>query len=153
MPATLQCIVLDCPEPVVLANFYQELLGGEVDRPDPRWRIDQDFSTLHVAGLVLGFQRSADYEPPQWPDPAHPQQFHLDFEVDDIEAEQRRVVGLGATLLRDHIGEDGYGFRVYADPVGHPFCLCHNKGVIWSDQAPIWPNRDRSGEPGGVEDS
>ena len=123
MPATLQCIVLDCPEPVVLANFYQELLGGEVDRPDPRWRVDQDFSTLHVAGLVLGFQRSADYQPPQWPDPAHPQQFHLDVRVDDVDAAEPAVLALGATRLPGEGTGGGDNWRVYADPAGKPFCF------------------------------
>ena len=71
-----------------------------------------------------------------------PKQFHLDFEVDEIESEQRRVLDLGATLQQDFIGPDGYGWRVYTDPIGHPFCLCRNKGVIWTDQGPIWPKRD-----------
>lgn len=46
-------------------------------------------------------------------------QFHLDFEVDDIEAEHRRVQALGAALLRDCVDADGHGFRVYVDPAGH----------------------------------
>ncbi len=41
-----------------------------------------------------------NYHPPQWPDSEHPKQFHLDFEVDDIEAEQSRVLTLGASLHR-----------------------------------------------------
>jgi hypothetical protein len=45
-------------------------------------------------------------------------------------------------MQRDCIGPDGYGFRVYADPIGHPFCLCRNEGVIWTDQGLIWPKRD-----------
>lgn len=44
------------------------------------------------------------------------------------------VLALGATLQQDSIGPDGYGWRVYTDPVGHPFCLCHNKGVTWTDE-------------------
>ena len=43
---------------------------------------------------------------------------------------------------RDSIGPNGYGFRVYTDPIGHPFCLCRNKGVTWTDQTPIWPKRN-----------
>jgi len=66
---------------------------------------------------------------------------HLCIEVDDIEAEQTRVLALGATLKQDSIGADGYGWRVYTDPVGHPFCLCRNNGVTWTDQGPIWPRR------------
>jgi catechol 2,3-dioxygenase-like lactoylglutathione lyase family enzyme len=121
VPATLQCIVLDCPEPVVLARFYQALLGGEVDRPDPRWRVDEDWSTLHADGIVLGFQRSYDYRPPRWPDPAFPQQFHLDFEVDDFRESHDVVLRHGGRLLDPDLG--GRGWRVYADPAGHPFCL------------------------------
>nr|WP_237307742.1 VOC family protein [Streptomyces alboflavus] len=61
---------------------------------------------------------------------------------DDIEAEQRRVLDLGATLKQDFIGPNGYGWRIYTDPIGHPFCLCRNKGVVWTDQGPVWPERD-----------
>jgi len=121
VPATLQCIVLDCPEPVVLARFYQAVAGGDVDRPDPRWRVDEDFATLHLDGLVLGFQRSFDYRPPRWPDPAFPQQFHLDFEVDDFRESHHVVLANGGRLLDPDLG--GRGWRVYADPAGHPFCL------------------------------
>jgi len=45
-------------------------------------------------------------------------------------------------MQRDSIGPAGYGFRVYTDPIGHPFCLCRNNGVTWTDQGLIWPKRD-----------
>ena len=79
-----------------------------------------------------------DYRAPQWPDSEHPKQFHLDFEVDDIEAEQSRVLALGATLQQDSLGADGYGWRVYTDPVGHPFCLCRNRRAVWTEQGLTW---------------
>lgn len=75
MIAELQCVVLDCPDPLRLAEFYEDLLGGTVNRPDPRWALDEAWSTLHTpSGLVLAFQRvpTTEYRPPQWPDPAHP---------------------------------------------------------------------------------
>jgi predicted enzyme related to lactoylglutathione lyase len=121
VPATLQCIVLDCPEPAQLAFFYQAIMGGEVDRPDPRWRVDEDWSTLHANGVVLGFQRALDFRPPHWPDPAHPQQYHLDFEVDNLAETHHQVLAYGGRLLDPDLG--GRGWRVYADPAGHPFCL------------------------------
>ena len=29
--------------------------------------------------------------------------------------------------------------QVYTDPVGHPFCLCRHKGVMWTDNGVVWP--------------
>ncbi|MDH6111118.1 hypothetical protein P3T36_007457 [Kitasatospora sp. MAP12-15] len=121
MIGTLQCVVLDCHYPAALARFYAALLGGEVDRPDQHWSLDEGWSTLHTpGGLVLAFQRVADFHPPQWPDPRHPQQFHLDVGVPDLDAAEREVVAHGAAPL----DRDG-SWRVYADPAGHPFCLVH----------------------------
>jgi len=70
------------------------------------------------AGVRVAFQRAADHRPPRWPDPAHPQQMHLDVFVPDLDRAGQAVVALGARLLRG-----GDSSRVYADPAGHPFCL------------------------------
>ena len=120
MIGRLQCVVLDCPDVSELAGFYQSLLGGTVNQPDLRWAVSDDFSTLHTdLGLVLAFQRVTDYRAPRWPDSDHPQQFHLDVDVADLDRAHEQVLGLGATLL--HI--DARGWRIFADPAGHPFCL------------------------------
>ena len=129
--------IIDCPDTMKLAAFYSGVTGLPVKEGS-----DQDWAGIQFGEIELAFIRVEDYRAPQWPDSEHPKQFHLDFEVDDIEAEQRRVLALGATLKRDCIGPDGYGFRVYVDPIGHPFCLCRNKGVVWTDQGPSWPKRD-----------
>lgn len=118
--------IIDCPDPMKLAAFYAAVTG-RAPKPD---------SHDHWAGILFGevelaFQRVDDYRPPRWPDNEHPKQYHLDFEVDEFEPEQRRVVELGATLQQEFIGPDGYGWQVYTDPIGHPFCLCRNKGVVW----------------------
>jgi hypothetical protein len=54
-----------------------------------------------------------------------PQQIHLDLHVRDVAAAHDEVMRLGARLLQatDELTADA-GFRVYADPAGHPFCLC-----------------------------
>jgi hypothetical protein len=70
---------------------------------------------------VLAFQRVEDYRPPQWPDPARPQQFHLDLGVMDLDQSEEEVLGLGARLL--DVGDGKRSWRIYADPAGHPFCL------------------------------
>ncbi|NJP68514.1 VOC family protein [Streptomyces spiramenti] len=119
--ATLGAVVLDCPDPRELAAFYSAVLGWSVDPGS-----DDDW--VEIVGphdQRLGFQRVEDHRPPRWPDPAHPQQLHLDFEIPqgtEDEAE-RRVIELGAVLLAGNATPTS-NFRVYADPVGHPFCLC-----------------------------
>lgn len=122
MIGNLQCVVLDCPDASALARFYRSLLGGELNRPDPRWGLSDHWATLHTdSGLVLAFQGVAEYRPPRRPDPARPQQFHLDVEVADLDLARRQVLQLGATLL--DAGDGARGWHIYADPAGHPFCL------------------------------
>ncbi|MEV0528627.1 VOC family protein [Streptomyces sp. NPDC050439] len=128
--------IIDCPDPMKLAAFYSEVTGRAIKEDS-----DENWAGIKFGDIELAFQRVDDYRPPQWGEGAHPKQFHLDFEVDDSEAEERRVLALGATRVQDFIGPEGYGWRVYTDPVGHPFCLCHNKGVTWTDEGPIWPER------------
>jgi catechol 2,3-dioxygenase-like lactoylglutathione lyase family enzyme len=114
-------VVLDSPDPAALAAFYAELLGGTVEVED-----DGEWVDLHREGEQdLAFQRALDHKPPAWLDPERPQQFHLDVAVERaaMDDAEKRVLELGATLLEgDHDGARNW--RVYADPAGHPFCLC-----------------------------
>jgi predicted enzyme related to lactoylglutathione lyase len=130
----LLVFLIDCPDPMKLAAFYSEVTGRPI-----REGSYEDFAGITFGEVDLGFQRVTDYRPPRWPDGEHPKQYHLDFEVDDIELEQRRVVKLGATLQKDFAGPDGYGWQVYTDPVGHPFCLCRHEGLTWTDKGVAWP--------------
>ena len=106
-------MVIDCPDPKALAAFYAELTGLEMKYQDSNW------VTLGKGdGVRVAFQRVADFRAPRWPDPAHPQQVHLDVFVANLAEAERRVLALGARRL-----QDGETSRVYADPAGHPFCL------------------------------
>ena len=98
-------IVLQCPwnhERDTMARLYGDLLGLD------EWDVPR-----------LVFDEGQPDDPrPRWPDPAFPQQMHLDLRVPDVEAAEALVVERGATRLAtfdDH--------RVFADPIGHPFCL------------------------------
>lgn len=129
MIASLQCVVLDCPDVTELANF-RSLLGGAVNQADRRWSVGAAFATLHApGGMVLAFQRVEGFRQPRWPDPTYPQQFHLDLEVSDIDDAQSRVIALGATLL----DVDPRGWRILADPAGHPFCLIPSPAITGID--------------------
>ncbi|MDT0609911.1 VOC family protein [Streptomyces lancefieldiae] len=114
--AELGVVVLDCPDPRALAGFYAAVLGGTVE--------DQgEWVDLRLpGGQTLAFQAAPGFVPPKWPAPDHSQQFHLDLDVKDLDAAEKAVLELGAKPL--DTADRARTFRVYADPAGHPFCLC-----------------------------
>jgi predicted enzyme related to lactoylglutathione lyase len=109
----LFAVTIDAPDASGLAGFYAELLGMERTYDGPEGALITGY------GRSVMFQQVRTYTPPAWPDPARPQQAHLDIVVDDLDRGGARAVELGATLL-DSADEH---FRVFADPAGHPFCL------------------------------
>lgn len=115
--ARFSLVALDCPDAAALARFYAGITGWEVDGGG-----DDDWVELvSDGGATIAFQQvDGDYRPPQWPGQDHPQQLHLDFDVSDLDRGEEQVLALGATKP-DH--QPGTTFRVYLDPVGHPFCL------------------------------
>jgi len=114
---TLIDLGLDVPDGKAIAPFYSELLGLPVTYEGDEGAAIGDQNTF-----MIMFQNVEEYHPPQWPDPAFPQQYHLDIGVDDVDEAEKKVLAMGAKLLQGGTGSKG--FRVYADPVGHTFCLC-----------------------------
>ncbi len=117
--ATMHAVVLECPDPAALADFYGRLLGW------PLVRDESDWATLRPTpeeGMRLSFQRAPDYRAPVWPDPASSMQYHLDVTVADLDRGEEEALKLGATKMAHQPEPDD--FRVFADPVGHLFCLC-----------------------------
>ena len=119
MQIELQLIVIDAADLNAESSFWAELLDGVVDAED-------DWHTLTVDGQrVIGFQLAPNHVPPEWPNGAQQQQIHLDLWVDDLEAAHQKAMELGAELLQPAADPSAAeGFQVYADPAGHPFCLC-----------------------------
>jgi hypothetical protein len=80
--------VIDCPAPRALAEFYCRVLG---------MRINEDIDGWVVIGLEpglrqLAFQRVTEWVPPCWPDPAYPQQLHLDIRVSDADQAEQELL-------------------------------------------------------------
>ena len=123
---TFDTVVLDCPDPAELAQFYARLLDWPMPEVGPESLEEGGAVTLDAprGGTGIGFHRAAGFVAPTWPDAQVQQQLHLDFHVGDIEKAHERAVGLGARHLHSHEHSADAGYRVYADPVGHPFCLC-----------------------------
>ena len=112
---TLRAVAFDCPDPKALATFYRGVVGGEVEG-------EGDWFTLEGTGdVVVAFQQADEWTPPVWPGAEHPQQAHLDITVADLDEGERQVLALGARKAET---QPGTTFRVFLDPVGHPFCLC-----------------------------
>lgn len=121
---------LDCPDARALGEFYARLLGwraygGSPDYPDyPGW-----VSVVPPEGEAFGFeiacQQIDGYRAPDWPDGPIPQQAHLDFYVDDLEASVAAAEAAGARRHSTQPSEHG-SFIVLLDPAGHPFCLCRD---------------------------
>ncbi|WP_353942969.1 VOC family protein [Streptomyces sp. HUAS MG91] len=111
--------VLDCPRPLALAEFYAAVLGGTpaTDPAEPDW-VDLEVP----GGSALAFQEAPGYVPPPWPSVGGAQQFHLDLLVEDLDVAEKGILALGATVLDND--DKSRSWRVYADPAGHPFCLC-----------------------------
>ena len=67
----------------------------------------------------VAFARVPGYQSPTWPVGDRPQYRHFDVRVADLDAAETAALELGATRLPGN----GLTSRVFADPIGHPFCL------------------------------
>ena len=115
-----QVVVFDAADLPAESRFWAGVLDGVVDAED-------DWHMVMVEGQPrVGVQLAPNHVPPDWPDGTPEQQIHLDLWVEDFPTAHDRVMSLGAKVLRpaatDVDPDDN--FQVYADPAGHPFCLC-----------------------------
>ena len=114
-----QVVVFDAADLAAESTFWAGVLGGTVDAED-------DWHMVYVDGKPrVGVQLAPDHIAPEWPDGTPRQQIHLDLWVEDFQAAHDEVAALGATVLKMAAdSETPDNFQVYADPAGHPFCLC-----------------------------
>ena len=102
----LEKTVIDCPDPRALAQFYCQVLGMKVNEDIDGWVVIGAEPGLRR----LAFQRAEQWVPPRWPDPAYPQQLHLDIRVSDADQSEQALLALGAVRIH---GERETGFRVF----------------------------------------
>jgi predicted enzyme related to lactoylglutathione lyase len=119
MRISYQVVAFDAADIETESAFWAGVLGGEIDRDDG-WHM------VMVDGEPrIGVQHVPHHVAPDWPDGSPPQQVHLDLWVEDFAEAHETVTRLGARVLRPARGaSEGDDFQVYADPAGHPFCLC-----------------------------
>ena len=120
----LVAIGIDCQtaDLVGAAKFCGAVLGRKapeaIDPNDPRY--------LHLGGFdapLIAFCQNVE----------HPSGVHLDIESDDVEAEVRRLEGLGAKRLRQV-----RTWWVMQAPTGHRFCVVRPQRGEMPADANVW---------------
>jgi catechol 2,3-dioxygenase-like lactoylglutathione lyase family enzyme len=110
--------VIDCPDPAALAAFYSTLTGMPVVFSD------ENYAAIAAGdGPYINFQRVDLFRRPEWPGQDRPQQFHLDFAVEDQEHSVALALDHGAERPDFQPGAESGKWTVLLDPAGHPFCL------------------------------
>lgn len=118
MDITVTTVTLGAPDARLLAEFYRDLLGGEIHADDDSWMVLRTPN----AGMGIAFQQESDFRRPVWPEEpgAQQMQVHLEIRVDDLQAGVEHAIACGAVLAEFQPQDD---VRVCLDPAGHPFCL------------------------------
>ena len=109
--------VVNVADMEAMTDFWSSALGLEPSRRDP----GDGFRVLRGERVNLSLQLAGS------PVTAR-DQMHLDLYSDDGEAQVARLVGLGATKVREN-RDPNDTYVVLTDPEGNEFCVC------WVDQA------------------
>ncbi|MBE1585445.1 VOC family protein [Nonomuraea angiospora] len=116
-------LLIDTPasEAEQASAFWAAALGADA-RPLPGY---EQFTSLHgaVPGLDVAVQ-AVDDAP----------RFHLDIETDDVEAETRRLLALGATEV-----SRWQECRILRAPGGHLLCVLPAESDRFEAEARTWP--------------
>lgn len=110
MTLTIGMITCDSTDPVPLAAWWADQIGGEVADP-------YEGTYLLVAGgpVMLAFQRVDDPTPGK-------NRLHLDLTTPDLDAEVDRLVAAGAGLV-ERRGDESFRWVTFTDPGGNEFCV------------------------------
>jgi deazaflavin-dependent oxidoreductase (nitroreductase family) len=105
---------IDCADPVALAGFWSQALGRPVNAAAAAENAAID-ATDPASGPRLAFHKV--------PEPKTVKnRLHLDLRTDRFAAESQRLIGLGATPIRD-IEKPAARWTTFADPEGNEFDL------------------------------
>jgi predicted enzyme related to lactoylglutathione lyase len=111
MALNTENITFDSTDPERLADWWARALDGTVNPIAPPFF----FTVGRGEGPGLAFQKVDDPTPGK-------NRVHIDFSTSDVEAEVKRLVGLGASETgRGNFGE--FEWVVLADPDGNAFCV------------------------------
>ncbi len=118
----LGTIIIDCHTDDLEreAEFWGAALGADVVKPNDEGRYIDVRNDPTDPGVIL-----QKVEHPSW--------IHIDIETDDIEAEVRRLEGLGAKVV-----ERMERWTVMEAPSKHRFCVIGVRRDGFDDSANVW---------------
>lgn len=110
-------VVIDCARLDRAANFWSAMLGyvqdGDASDDDRYLRLLPRYGV----GTEVLLQRVPEHRTAK-------NRMHLDLRTDNLDAEVRRALDVGARLLTDQpVEEDGWLWHVLADPDDNEFCV------------------------------
>lgn len=124
----LQSVVVDCDDLEAGVRFWSAALGVGVQGRN---------ETYVVFEPVCGQLRFLLQRVPE--PKTCKARVHLDIEADDVEAEVRRLEGLGAR--RQEMVEDWW---VLLDPCGNEFCVVRAYTQWFEESARVWPDSEEN---------
>ena len=117
MAIRLGSTVVNCADIKLMTSFWSQAL----DLAPSSTAEDDDFRVLRGEHGSLSLQLSRTAVSAR-------DQMHLDLYSDDQAAEVKRLVGLGARIVRHHRHPDD-DYVVMTDPEGNEFCVCAKPGL------------------------
>jgi predicted enzyme related to lactoylglutathione lyase len=112
MALKVEMVTFDCGEPAQLAGWWAEQFGGTTQELIP----GEFIAAVLPEGPKLGFQKVPDPTPGK-------NRVHLDFSVEDVDAEVARLTAAGASEVGGRKISDSFRWIVLADPEGNVFCV------------------------------
>jgi Glyoxalase-like domain len=112
MPLTIAHIVFDCHDPARLAAFWAAALGyaTNTEHTDHAWAYDPSGAKPYLLFNKVPEPKTVK------------NRVHLDLDTQDVEAEVKRLVALGARKLR-FVDEGAHPWWIMADPEDNEFCV------------------------------
>lgn len=120
----LGALIIDCrtEDLHAQARFWSEALGAEAEAPGEQ-----------VNDKYIRLERCGEHPRLLLQKVDHPSRVHIDIATDNIEAEVRRLCGLGATVV-DRLER----WVVMEAPTGHRFCVIGASGSGFAEHANPW---------------
>jgi predicted enzyme related to lactoylglutathione lyase len=115
MTLSILTVTVDTTDPVPLARWWADQLGGEVKDPYGGF-----FVIVSGGPVQMAFQKVDDPTPGK-------NRIHVDLRTDDLDAEVDRLVEAGAGLVARR-GDDSFRWVTLSDPAGNEFCVAQGEG-------------------------